>query len=163
MFLLSEIHCVIANLHELKARCPFTRFNSSSTALDGFQLHVFWLYVNRSSSVCSVTRLRALPGSRGFVPNKDIGFSFLPSWYCRHRYIFFITIVIIAIIAVVIGCVPTNRFESSRVKSSPARLTKTQQSLCCLLTRAAAAVRKLQQSAGSRTLMPHVSFSSLVL
>jgi len=39
-FLLSEIHCVSANLHELKARCPFTRLMSGSTVFDGFQLNV---------------------------------------------------------------------------------------------------------------------------
>jgi hypothetical protein len=39
-----------ASLHELKVRCPFTRLISGSTAFDGFQLDVFWLYGSRSSS-----------------------------------------------------------------------------------------------------------------
>jgi hypothetical protein len=63
---------VSANLHALKARCPFTRFVSGSTAFDGFQLNfLFWLYGSRSSSVYSVTRLQALPVNRGSVPDKD--------------------------------------------------------------------------------------------
>jgi len=71
-----------------------------------------------------------------------------------------------------LGCVHTNRVESSRVQSSPVRLTKTRQCLCGLLTMAAAAVRTHQQSrvesshtnlAESRVLMPHVPFSSVRL
>jgi len=62
--------------------------------------------------------------------------------------------------------------ESSRVQSSPVRLTKTQQRLCGLLTMAAVAVRTHQQSriesshtslAESRIVMPHASFSSVRL
>ena len=58
--------------------------------------------------------------------------------------------------------------ESSRVQSSPVRLTKSRQSLCGLHKMAAAAVRTQQQSpvqsnptsfAESRVLMMHVSFS----
>jgi hypothetical protein len=79
-FLLYEIHCVSANLHESKARYPFTRLISGSTGFDGFQLNfVFWLYGSSSSSLYSVTRLRAIPGSRDSVPDKNRDFSFLPS------------------------------------------------------------------------------------
>ena len=62
--------------------------------------------------------------------------------------------------------------ESSRVQSSPVRLTKTRQSLCGLLTMAASAVPTHQQSrvkssptslAEPTVLMTHVPFSSVSL
>jgi hypothetical protein len=70
-----------------------------------------------------------------------------------------------------IGLIPKGAYtptESSRVQSSPVRLTKTRQRLCDLRATAAAAVRTHQQSrvdssptslAESSLLMQHVPFS----
>ena len=67
------------------------------------------------------------------------------------------------------GCVHTNRVESSRVQSSPVRLTKTQQWPCGLQwpPRPCVHTSRVESSptslAQSRVLIPHASFSSFRL